>query len=694
MPCRDIVLIRALQSVCSRAREDSLVDPITTQLDVFTTRDAPDHSFILPEISTFNSTCLECEVWQLANPGVPIKCQKCRPLNIAETQRAIDEALPANKDALPHLDIPGSIGAKGLKRPRSPSRCIACNVPILVDSKYCSNCFSGSGHPSSPSPSTGHRVKRSRAGRNSKLPMAALSRLQAWLDANKHNPYPTAETKRSLAQESGITEKQVNTWFTNARARQMSAHQVGSGSDFEAAEESDEAEHQQTEAGFFSYLQGNAQTEHSQRRTSTTSQSRVRPSRRGKKKDYRRNHTADTPQLPPQTPIILSPASATSPVDPSTPIDQETWQCTFCLKALVPKSWRRHEDTQHRPKTQAARWTCMLHGPRLTLPNRNNTGSVCAFCMAKNPSEDHFIQNHRIDECSRRDVSDRTFYRPDHLRQHIKNFHNATLYDIVQARWKKAAEAVVEGWTCGFCGDRLETWDKRETHISNHFKDGMTMAQWRDYPEMEKKLDKKKSKGKERESGTVLGGIRIGNPFRRPNISHQQAPPEHQAHQNHSTNSFQILPVSTQTHVHGYQTTPHCSPTAYQSAYVSVTAPMGLGISQAPILPDIPNVSPFMVTQQEFEAVDNFTDWASLPTTFAQQIQYPLPDANSYGAVMPNAAMQPNYSSALAVDLYGNPIDYQEPWVPLAVQTQPQPQRNTQRQPSSPYVPQHFQTRQ
>lgn len=588
---------------------------------------------------------------------------------------------PAN-DSLPRLEIPGHAEAKGVKRLRSPSRCSACNVTMLVDSKDCSNCLSNPAHLSPLSPSSPeHRVKRSRAGRNSKLPIAALNRLQAWLDVNKHNPYPTAETKRWLAQECGITEKQVNTWFTNARARQMSAHHVESGSDFDGAEDSEDAEHRHSDARF---------SAPSDRRTSNTSQLRVRSSRRGKKKDYRRNKTTDVPQLQPQTPLLLSPASMTSPADPSTPADQEMWQCTFCLKSLVPKSWRRHEDTQHRPKTQAARWTCMLHGPRLTFPNRTNTGSVCAFCMAKNPTEEHFLQNHRIDECSRRDVADRTFYRPDHLRQHIKNFHNATLYDVVQARWKKAAETVAEGWNCGFCGDRLETWDKRETHISNHFKDGMTMAQWREYPDLEKKAEKKRPKGKE--TGTVLGGIRISNPFRRPHASHQkpEAEPQPQPQHDHFENSFQALPIAhtPQNHMNSYHVTPQSS-TGFQSGYTPTTTPMGLGISQAPMLPDIPTMSPFMVTQQEFEAVDNFTDWSAIPTTFSQQIQYPLPEASAYGSAIPSASMQSDYTNALSLGMYGNSLVYHGSWVP-----QPQVQRPPQRDPPSPYVPQHFQTRQ
>lgn len=646
-----------LQSDCTRGREDSLVDPITTQLNVFTTSDAPDHSFVLPDLPAFDRTCLECEIWRLTNPGQHNKCHKCRAHSIHQVLPTTTNPLPTHKDALPPLDIPGGMHAKGLKRLRSVSRCSVCAAALLFESQYCPSCDPDQTLPPSSPSSPVHRVKRSRAGRNSKLPIAALNRLQAWLDANKHNPYPAADTKRWLAQECGITEKQVNTWFTNARARQMNVQYVESGSEVDGADDSEDAEAPHSNMGIPGFMQDGSHAESSHRRTSAA----PRPSRRGKKKDYRRAHNAEVPQ----TPLLLSPASmTTSPLDQSLPMDQDMWQCTFCLKALVPKSWRRHEDTQHRPKTSAARWTCMLHGPRLSFPNRTNSGSVCAFCMVKNPTEEHFLQYHRIDECSKRDASDRTFYRPDHLRQHIKNFHNATLVDIVQARWKTAAEPVAEGWTCGFCGDRLETWDKRETHISNHFKEGMTMASWRDYPDMDTHTDKKKGKGKakEREKVGALSGSFM-NIFRRPaHQQHQQAQLQLQAQSSAFANSFQPLPIVPQ--VHEYQaTTPQCTSTGYESAYTSSTAPIGLGISQAPVLPDIPNVSPLVVTQHDFETVGNFVEWAPMPT-FEQQMQYQLPNTNTYDASVPTTTMQPDYTSlnAFGLGLYGNPLDYQGSW--------------------------------
>ncbi|AYV82866.1 MAG: homeobox protein 4 [Hyperionvirus sp.] len=43
--------------------------------------------------------------------------------------------------------------------------------------------------------------------------------LEAWFDENSEGPYPTLRQKKELANDTGLTLKQVNTWFTNTRKR-------------------------------------------------------------------------------------------------------------------------------------------------------------------------------------------------------------------------------------------------------------------------------------------------------------------------------------------------------------------------------------------------------------------------------------------------------------------------------------------
>jgi hypothetical protein len=247
--------------------------------------------------------------------------------------------------------------------------------------------------------------------------------------------------------------------------------------------------------------------------------------------------------------------------------------------------------------------------------------------MEKDPSEEHFLKHHRISECAKRKTEERTFYRPDHLRQHVKNFHSATLYDVVQARWKKGAEAPTgdkDGWTCGFCGEHLETWDRRETHIANHFKEGMTMASWREFPSKEekKKSKKEKEKKEERPHSSGLGFERLTRSFTRRstrNSKHSSSNPGSQE---------QEMP-----------------PTSFANAFDSIpmSIPMSMdGFSAAPVLPDI-NTDSLMGAYGNYP-IDNNIDW--------------------------NAMTQPQYTNGLVFDPaldndfgngYDNVINYMNP---------------------------------
>jgi hypothetical protein len=423
---------------------------------------------------------------------------------------------------------------------------------------------------------------------------------------------------------------------------------LSSSSEDEAARQSDieDAADTAIRTAGFSYLPESRTRSHDHRAASisdasifSNTQAHARPSRRGKKKDYRRNANPETPQ----TPLLLSPTSLKSPLDGSPQEDPDMWQCTFCRKSLVPKSWRRHEETQHRPKAQ---WTCMLYGPRLSFPARSNSSSVCAFCMTKNPSEEHFLAHHRIEDCAKRDVVDRTFFRPDHLRQHVKNFHNASLFDIVQARWKKAAEAVPEGWTCGFCGERLETWDKRESHIANHFKDGMTMASWNEYPENISKAHRQ-TKTKEHRKGTSafpsLNRLAFPRRTTRSSQSQPQSQPQPQP-QPQSQPQSQPQPQPQPQSFHQQQS-------AVESTFANAWDPLPNLQPQAPVLPDLPLLDPLM-------DCGAFGDW-SMPASTDPGMQYALAHSSLFDPAA--TALAQGYGGAgLGMGMYGGTMGYEQ----------------------------------
>ncbi|KAF2798084.1 hypothetical protein K505DRAFT_322107 [Melanomma pulvis-pyrius CBS 109.77] len=651
-------------------RQQLSLDPITTKLGVSTTKDSFDNNFFLPELERDGENCLACEFWKITNPDGNVRCEDCRIPNIMEPALIVFAHSSSKGE---DFVLPEKGRGKGLDTSDLAARCSACELSTLIDPTGPSSCQSCSPNPGLLSPispaSSEYKVRRSRAGRNSKLPLRALNQLQAWLDANQDNPYPSAEEKRQLAQECGITEKQVTCWFTNARARQLNPLDtwLSSGSEDDGAHESDIASAADTPAYStgFSFLSENHAPGY--RRAGSVSGSsafsagntRPQPSRRGKKKNYRRtNQPAQIAEL--SSPTLRSPASQPRGKNVATQSDQEMWQCTFCRQRLVPKSWRRHEETQHLPK---AEWTCMLTGPRLLRSNSlSNSSSCCAFCMAKNPSEDHFSTHHRIAECAKRAIGDRTFYRPDHLRQHVKNFHGATLYDIVQGRWKRAAEKAENiHHTCGFCGTWLESWDRRESHIAGHFKDGCTMETWIEpevwekkkrgdgsgetYEDMdvdfggEKRKEKKKDKErdvkeKDKHDKHSSGLARLSRTFSRRSTRKFDTPTASQPHSQPSSlfaNAFAPIPVSLPTN----------TPLSYAPNHV---------YSAPPVLPDI-NLDPLMNVDNGY---GNMFDWGQLHTGNGGMGMVTDVDVNTQFVT---AAYDPDFERAMAMVEYGNLVD-------------------------------------
>ena len=57
--------------------------------------------------------------------------------------------------------------------------------------------------------------------RRSNLPKPVVDILSEWLEQNKYNAYPSEFTKQEMATKMGITVKQVNNWFINARRRKL-----------------------------------------------------------------------------------------------------------------------------------------------------------------------------------------------------------------------------------------------------------------------------------------------------------------------------------------------------------------------------------------------------------------------------------------------------------------------------------------
>ena len=148
----------------------------------------------------------------------------------------------------------------------------------------------------------------------------------------------------------------------------------------------------------------------------------------------------------------------------------QPFQCTFCTETFKPKYNRqRHEKSFHLSLEKSQ---CTPNGPIFM-----NLGfePACVYCGLVNPDQSHLAtHNHEI--CEDRLIQDRTYYRKDHLRQHLKLVHNTEFRPQPMDCWKFESREVRS--QCGFCGLTMTNWDQRAEHIAEHFRTGNTMADW------------------------------------------------------------------------------------------------------------------------------------------------------------------------------------------------------------------------
>ncbi|KAH8129503.1 hypothetical protein LI328DRAFT_159845 [Trichoderma asperelloides] len=149
-----------------------------------------------------------------------------------------------------------------------------------------------------------------------------------------------------------------------------------------------------------------------------------------------------------------------------------TYQCTFCTETFKTKhDWQRHEKSLH---LSLERWVCTPYGPIQFCSERNCL--ACVYCGSKNPSLEH-TEQHNDFVCTERSLDGKTFYRKDHLRQHLNIVHGVKFQKWPMNGWKASTPKIRS--RCGFCGILMDTWDSRVEHLAQHFKSGKSMAHWK-----------------------------------------------------------------------------------------------------------------------------------------------------------------------------------------------------------------------
>ncbi|KAK1633278.1 homeobox and C2H2 transcription factor [Colletotrichum phormii] len=348
----------------------------------------------------------------------------------------------------------------------------------------------------------------------------SLRILKTWLANNNHHPYPTTEDMEMLQRQTGLSRQQITNWLANTRRRtrfkvppkrppspaitssrampinippgsglsdtlqnlnpmqrwQVSPpeHEPASVSAIANAvsgfssEGEDLGDRSLTDTIPTRSLYGqssasSAGTSHSSRSSansayshnSRTSLRSLEPLGKSAVKRRRRRALAKRPE-----------AKGTGTLWQTS----NTYQCTFCTETFKTKhNWQRHEKSLH---LSLERWECAPTGA--TVPDASGQ-PVCIFCGEANPSKEH-LEKHNYQACRDRQPEDRTFYRKDHLQQHLKLVHDAKFLRWPMGDWKYESEIIRS--RCGFCGHTMSSWTDRIDHLAEHFKDGKTMADW------------------------------------------------------------------------------------------------------------------------------------------------------------------------------------------------------------------------
>lgn len=153
---------------------------------------------------------------------------------------------------------------------------------------------------------------------------------------------------------------------------------------------------------------------------------------------------------------------------PSTKNNPRMFCCTFCCDRFKSKyDWTRHEKSLH---LNLESWMCAPFGGAVIMPSTSRMH--CAYCSQLDPTLEH-LDGHNHGAC---DDQQRKFRRKDHLVQHLRHVHHIDTVPLIDD-WK--VESASFSSRCGFCGHQMASWTERCDHLAVHFRNGLTMADWK-----------------------------------------------------------------------------------------------------------------------------------------------------------------------------------------------------------------------
>ncbi|KAH6723695.1 hypothetical protein BKA61DRAFT_14766 [Leptodontidium sp. MPI-SDFR-AT-0119] len=341
-----------------------------------------------------------------------------------------------------------------------------------------------------------------------RFPRASLRLLEEWLSAHRQSPYPTPGDLDHLMAVTRLKRSQISNWFANVRKRgKVPSLEPVSPPQGEAIPPTIPASKKDEDVPLFhrwlnswtddeaaalpaileavSQLNGASSGEFL--RGSTRFHRQFCPSQSSLSSMEVRSYAAnaksvhsdewktsdDVSTAPTQSkrrhrrlPVNVDSCSCSGVTDQQAA--SRKFQCTFCSDRFKTKyDWQRHEKSIHLP---LEKWTCSPYGSVDVEPTTNQV--TCTFCGIVDPTPEH-IGAHGYTSCATRPVAERTFYRKDHLRQHLRLMHGNCPLIPSMGSWKTVNTIRSR---CGFCDASLNTWDDRVEHLAEHFCDGLSVA--------------------------------------------------------------------------------------------------------------------------------------------------------------------------------------------------------------------------
>lgn len=328
-------------------------------------------------------------------------------------------------------------------------------------------------------------------GTHARLPRCAVKVLEGWLAEHRQHPYASRAEQDELATQTDLDRRQIRSWLSNARKRRKESLAEAEPpvlfpphlhpferwlySDLEYDGTNPTALHQ----AIINQREGRAPNTFMVDDLPYGTGLRWGPARADSVtsieiRSYAANEesvaSADWKDTELRKPVRRQSKKAPPKSQmPSKPV--RLFQCTFCGRSFSKNhDWQRHEKSQHLPLD---RWICCCEGSEYVDPATNRAS--CVFCDAYDPSVEHMSQ-HGYTRCVNRPLEERTFFRKDHLSQHLRLLHGCQFMPAME-QWRTVTTELQS--RCGFCTEIFSTWAERVVHLAEHFKGGSTMQDWR-----------------------------------------------------------------------------------------------------------------------------------------------------------------------------------------------------------------------